>query len=160
MIRIILVSSCLLGLNTKYDGTNNASNLIRKYSGTGKLIPICPEQLGGLTTPRLPAEIVSLSGEAVITGKSKVLNSEGLDVTANFLAGAKEVEKLIGEFPIKAVILKERSPSCGVKQIYDGSFSNRVKSGEGVTTALVKAKNIPVFSEEDITEDILKELLS
>lgn len=125
----------------------------------GKFIPACPEQLGGLSTPRPPAEIVVGSGEDVLNGKTKVITISGEDITMQFIKGAEETLKITNAFPIKAAILKERSPSCGVHQIYDGSFNNILKKGQGLTTAILKKENIPVYSEEELTKELLEELL-
>ena len=157
---MIIVSACLLGLNTKYDGNSNAHTLLQKYSSTGKFIPVCPEQLGGLPTPRSPMEIVAGTGQDVLTGQCAVQGEHGEVVTLQFTQGATEVLKIVRILKVSAAILKERSPSCGVKYIYDGSFSHRIMSGQGVTAAILKEHNIPIYSEENLTEKRLKELLS
>ncbi|MDD4237692.1 MAG: DUF523 domain-containing protein [Desulfotomaculaceae bacterium] len=147
---MIIVSSCLLGVHAKYDGTvTNKNDLLMKYSHLGQYLPFCPEQLGGLTTPRPPVE--TINGTAI--------NSMGEDVTSQFKKGAEQSLYLTEIFPIKAAILKERSPSCGVHKIYDGSFSHVVREGQGVTAAILIAKGIPVYSEEDLTEELLCKLL-
>ena len=156
---MILVSACLLGLNTRYDGGENGHFLLKKYSQKGKFIPICPEQLGGMATPRPPAEIIGATGIQVLRKEAPVKTKEGVDVTELFLQGAREVEHLIELMPIKAAILKERSPSCGVGQIYDGTFANKKIEGMGVTAAILAQKKIPIYSEEDIREELLLELL-
>ena len=104
------------------------------------LIPVCPEQLGGLPTPREPSEQ---------KGK-KVVTKLGKDVTKNFKNGAKEVLKLAKRFNIKEAILKQRSPSCGCGQIYDGTFTGTIIKGDGVTAALLKKNRIKIISEEDL----------
>ncbi len=147
---MIMVSSCLLGIHAKYDGAaTNKNDLLMKYSHLGKYLPVCPEQLGGLPTPRPPAEI---------TG-GLVINNIGQDVTAKFKKGAEQCLYLAAIFPLKAAILKERSPSCGVHKVYDGSFRHIALEGKGVTAALLSEKGIPVYSEEDLTETLLCELL-
>lgn len=156
---MILVSACLLGLNTRYDGTSNAHALLQKYSGLGKFLPVCPEQLGGLPTPRVPVEIIGGTGQDILRGQGSVQGKQGEAVTAEFSAGAREVAKVTALVTVSAAILKERSPSCGVNSIYDGSFSHVIKPGQGVTAALLKEKNIPIYSEEDLTEGLLNELL-
>lgn len=158
---LILVSSCLLGLYSKYDGNiNNTNELLMEYSALGQYIPMCPEQMGGLPTPRQAAEIKFGTGEEVLQRKKIVINKDGEDVTDNFIKGAEQVLHLIKVFPVKAAILKERSPSCGVKTIYDGTFQRKRNIGQGVTTALLKQKGIPVYSEEELTRDMLRDLLS
>lgn len=157
---MILVSSCLLGIHAKYDGSvNNLNDLLMKYCYLGKYIPVCPEQLGGLTTPRKPVELIGGSGSDVFKGRARAENSAREDVTADFLRGAQETLRLTRIFPVKAAILKERSPSCGVHQIYDGGFSHVLRQGSGVTAELLRQNGIPVYSEEDLSEELLKRLL-
>jgi len=156
---MIIVSACLLGLNAKYDGTSNAHALIQKYSSSGKYIPVCPEQLGGLPTPRVPVEIIDGMGQDVLEGQCAVQGEQGDVVTPQFIQGAKEIVKIVEMFGVSAAILKERSPSCGVNYIYDGSFSHRMMPGQGVTAAILKEHNIPIYSEEELTEEQLKELV-
>lgn len=156
---MILVSSCLLGLDTKYDGKNNIKELLIEYSRYGKFIPVCPEQLGGLSTPRVPSEIIGGSGEDVLKGLCRVLSDTGVDETQQYIKGAQEVIKLVKIFPVKAAILKQRSPSCGSAQIYDGTFSGKIRNGTGVTAVLLKEYGIPVYSEENINRDVLERLI-
>ncbi|AET69390.1 hypothetical protein Desor_3945 [Desulfosporosinus orientis DSM 765] len=156
---MILVSACLLGLNTKYNGESNAHSLLQKYCLWGRFIPVCPEQLGGLPTPREPVEIIQGTGQEVLRGRSLIKGEQGEAVTGYFIRGAQETLKLVKMFKVSAAILKERSPSCGVNHIYDGSFSHSRIPGQGVTAALLKEHNIPIYSEEDLNEERLKELL-
>ncbi len=147
---MIMVSSCLLGIHAKYDGTlTNKNELLMKYSHLAKYLPVCPEQMGGLPTPRPPAEITGCS----------VINSIGRDVTGQYKKGAEQCLYLTTIFNVKAAILKERSPSCGVHEIYDGSFRHVVRKGKGVTAALLSENGVPVYSEEDLTEELLCKLL-
>jgi uncharacterized protein YbbK (DUF523 family) len=156
---MILVSSCLLGLNTRYDGISNDNPLLIRYCRCGKFIPICPEQLGGLPTPRKPAEITGGDGNQVLSGSAKIFSTSKEDVTLNFIKGSEEVLKILKIIPVTAAILKERSPSCGANYIYDGSFNSIKIKGAGVTAALLKTLNIPVYSEEEIDEKLLKKLV-
>lgn len=156
---MIIVSACLLGLNSKYNGKTNANALLQKYSAMAKYIPVCPEQLGGLPTPRVPVEIIGGTGQDVLCGRCVAQGEQGEVVTSEFILGAKEVFKIVEMVTVTAAILKERSPSCGVNFIYDGSFSLRIKAGQGVTAALLKEHNIPIYSEEELTEEKLVELL-
>lgn len=156
---MILVSACLLGLNTKYNGESNAHSLILKYCFLGRFIPVCPEQLGGLPTPREPVEIVNGSGQEVLSGQSLAQGEHGEAVTGQFIKGANEVLKISEMLDVSAAIFKERSPSCGVNYIYDGSFTHRIIPGQGVTAALLREHKIPIYSEEDLTDELLKELL-
>ena len=135
-----IVSACLLGINCKYNCTNNKNNKVLDLLTEEVLIPVCPEQLGGLASPREPCE----------QKNGKVYSKQGEDVTKNFLKGAKETFKIAQMFGVKKAILKQRSPSCGVGQIYDGSFSGKVVGGDGITTALLRANAIEVISEEDL----------
>ena len=133
----VLISACLIGENVKYNGGNNLidlSELERKY----ELVPFCPEVDGGLPTPRVPSEIVSHS-------PLKLLNKEGKDVTKEFVLGAKKCVDLVKKEGIKKAFLKAKSPSCGVGQVYDGTFSGRLVSGDGVTVKFLKDLKIEVY---------------
>lgn len=145
----ILISGCLLGINCKYNGANNEIENILQQLKDVTLIPVCPEQLGGLTTPRLPSEIIS---------ETRVINKIGEDVTKQFAVGAEETLRVANLTNCKYAILKERSPSCGSNQVYDGSFQGKVIPGEGRAAALLKKNGIKVFSEENYKElvEILK----
>ena len=138
--KIILCSACLLGIKCRYDGKDKLNKKVIELSKKKILIPVCPEQLGGLSTPREPAE---QKGKRVIT-------KSGKDVTQNFKKGAKEVLKLAKLFGIKEAILKQKSPSCGFGKIYDGSFSGKLIKGNGVTAALLKRNKIKIITEEDL----------
>jgi len=149
----ILVSACLLGVNCKFSGGNNENEeLVKKLKDSGaRIIPICPEQLGGLPTPRLECEIVGGDGFDVLTGKAHLAAREDSDYdpTGNFLKGALEVQKIATMLGATKAILKSRSPSCGAGTIHDGTFSKNMKSGFGVTAALLKRSGIEVKTEED-----------
>lgn len=136
----ILVSACLLGVNCRYDGTGQMKEKIKKLMSDHQLVPVCPELLGGLKTPRCPAE---RQGNRVVT-------REGEDVTAAYRRGAEETLKLGKLFGCSGAILKERSPSCGCGKIYDGTFTKTLTDGDGVTAALLKAYGIPVFGDEHL----------
>ena len=135
-----LCSACLLGINCRYDGKIIPHNEVIRLAKREILIPVCPEQLGGLSTPREPAE---QKGERVIT-------ISGVDVTRNFIKGAEQVLILAQIYGIKEAILKQESPSCGCGRIYDGTFSNRLIQGDGVTTILLKKNKINVITEQDL----------
>jgi len=146
-----LVSACLLGIRCAWDGKDRCKNrrvieLLKKEV----LIPICPEQLGGLKTPRIPQEIQKGSGDDVLDGKSRVKNKAGEDVTAEFIRGAEEALKIAKQYNIKEFIAKSKSPSCSSDFVYDGSFSRKLIKGDGVTTALLKRNGIKVISENEI----------
>lgn len=146
---MILVSACLLGYNCKYNGGNNKNPQIIELLKGKEIIPVCPEELGGLTTPRTACEIIDGTGKDVLEGNCRVLNKEGFDLTPNFIEGAKKTLAKAQEAGCELAILKSRSPSCGVNYIYDGSFSSKLRSGDGVTTALLKQHGIKVVNEED-----------
>ena len=143
----ILISSCLLGQYCRYDGKTKTYDVIRTLLGRDDLhfIPICPEQAGGLATPRPPAE---RCGDRVVT-------KNGLDVTAAYERGAAAALYLARLFHCTKAILKAKSPSCGCGLIYDGTFSRTLTEGDGVTAALLKAEGIEVFSEGDPLEYLL-----
>lgn len=135
----ILVSACLLGVACRYDGNAKPCESVRELMKTHTLIPVCPESLGGLPIPRLPVEC---------RGKL-VVNRSGCDVTDAFLRGARQTLLLAELYGCKAALLKERSPSCGHGEIYDGSFSGRVIPGDGVTAALLLRHGIEVYGESE-----------
>ncbi|AKL94560.1 putative protein DUF523 [Clostridium aceticum] len=146
---MVLVSACLLGVNCRYDGTNNKNLELIKFLSEKNILPVCPEELGGLTTPRLPAEI---QGGDVLEKKGNIMNTGGEDVTEAFVKGAEKTLKLAEENGVIAAILKARSPSCGSGKIYDGSFTKTLTEGDGVAAALLKRKNIKVYTEENFME--------
>lgn len=155
---MLLISACLTGVKCKYNGGDNLDKSVEDLVKKGKAIFICPEQLGGLSTPREPAEISGGSGRDVLYSKAKVITNKGHDVTEAFIKGAEETLKIAELVGATGVILKEGSPSCGSNLIYDGSFQGRKKEGIGVTAALLKDKGYPVFSEKDFEyEALLKE---
>jgi len=146
-----LISACLLGIKCAWDGQDSyKSDKAIELLNSETLIPVCPEQLGGLKTPRAPQEIQGGTGEDVLDGKCKVLNIDEEDVTQKFITGAEETLKIVGLFHIEEFIGKSRSPSCGCGQIYDGTFSQKLIGGDGVTTALLKRNGIRVVTEEDL----------
>lgn len=140
----ILVSACLLGCNCRYDGGNNARPEVIALANHPdvELIPVCPEQLGGLCTPRTPSE----------RRNGGVFARDGTDVTANFVRGCSETLALSRAFSCKAALLKLRSPSCGVGHIYDGSFTSRLIPGDGVTAQALRQAGLAVFGENQVDE--------
>lgn len=139
----ILVSACLYGYCCKYDGGNNILKdpLFQILKNTGRLVPVCPEQLGGLPTPRIPSELID----------GKVINKNGEDVTEQFELGARKTLEIAKENHVRAAVLKQGSPSCGCKRIYDGTFSGTSISGEGITARLLIENGIPVFDETEVS---------
>lgn len=136
----ILISACLLGNCCRYDGASKEHPQILELAKHHELVPVCPEQMGGLTTPRPPAE---RRGDRVVT-------REGTDVTAQYCRGAEETLRLCQLLGCQAAVLKERSPSCGHGEVYDGTFSGTLIPGDGVTAQLLTAHGIPVFGESQI----------
>ena len=141
-----IFSACLLGINCKYNGENNFRKDIYRIYITEGGIPVCPEQLGGLPTPREPASFNGGDGKKVLSGNAKILGLEtGRDLTENFIKGAEEVIKIIKEQEIKCAYLKEGSPSCGVNFVY---YGKERADGTGVTTAKLKEFNINIIPME------------
>ena len=138
----ILVSACLLGVSCRYDGKSKPHPAVLALQGQHQLIPVCGEIFGGLPTPRTPAERVG----------DRVLTEAGRDVTAEYRRGAEEVLALARRLDCKVALLKERSPSCGTGEIYDGSFTHTLTAGDGVTAELLRASGIAVFGESRLAD--------
>ena len=136
----ILVSACLLGVDCKYSGGNNLNEKVLDYIKDYEVIPVCPEIMGGLSTPRPPSERIG----------DKVLNNQGIDVTNEYTKGANETLKLAKLFNVKKALLKAKSPSCGKGKIYDGTFNGVLIEGNGVTVELLKKNGIEVITEQDL----------
>lgn len=155
-VAMLGISACLGGVACRYDGGSNEIVALRNLVETGQAIMFCPEVLGGLPTPRTPAEIQGGDGFDVWRNQARVLDKKGNDVTEVFKQGAITAFEKMRELQITELILKERSPSCGSGMIYDGSFSgNRIK-GVGVATAYFIQQGIPVYSEENWQEMRMK----
>lgn len=138
----LMISACLLGAGCRYDGASKPQEWVRELAQKHSLIPVCPEQLGGLPTPRDPSERQG----------SRVMSKAGRDVTEQYRRGAEEALRLYRLLGCSAAVLKERSPSCGKGEIYDGSFTGTLVSGDGVTAELFSAQGIPVYGETQIQE--------
>lgn len=151
MVKIYIISACLCGVNCKYSGKNNLNERCMKLFKEGKAILVCPEQLGGLSTPRNPAELDS-SAKEVVEYDGKVVDNTGKDVTKQFLDGAYETLRIAKEAGINKAILKEGSPSCGCNFVYDGTFSGNKIEGKGVTAYILEQEGINVVSDEDLEE--------
>ena len=143
----VLVSACLLGLCCRYDGKEKKYDGMEEMKELCHLVPVCPEQLGGLKTPREPAEIHD----------GRVFTCSGDDVTAGYDKGAEEALKAAKFFECRYALLKERSPSCGCGQVYDGAFAGRLTPGNGITAELLLKNGIEVMGESSISR--LKEKL-
>lgn len=138
----IAVSSCLLGIPCKYNGQSNKNEEILKLQEKFELIPICPEVLGGLPIPRIPAEIIG----------TNVINQVGVDVTINYKLGAQKALQIIKDNNISIVILKSKSPSCGLGQVYDGTFTHTLIEGNGIAAELFIKNNIKVYTENNFLD--------
>lgn len=142
---MIAVSSCLLGMACRYDGNANLNESIKIVAKKYGVIPICPEQMGGLETPRNPCEIVQ-------NEPAKVESDKGEDVTEAFVKGAEEALELAQYFGCEYAILKAKSPSCGSVNVYNGKFDRNLIPGEGVTTRLFRDKGIRVYNEHNYSD--------
>ena len=136
----VLVSACLLGVGCRYDGQSKAYPLLDELCRRHEAVPVCPEIMGGLPTPRTPAE---RQGERVVT-------KNGVDVTAQYRRGAEEVLRLARKLGCTAAVLKERSPSCGSGRVYDGTFTGTLTEGFGVAAEVLRAAGIRVLGESEL----------
>ena len=143
---LILVSGCLVGLRCRYDGRGLSNTAVEEMVSRGGGIIVCPEQLGGLPTPRTVSQIVGGDGFDVLLGKARVVSEDGIDVTEHFLRGAEETLRLAQLVGVKKVIFQDKSPSCGVRKIYRGK---RLVAGCGVTTALLSKEGYDVEPVEE-----------
>ena len=134
----LLVSACLLGVCCRYDGQSRPDERVLSLGKRHTLIPVCPEQLGGLSTPRCPCE---RQGD-------RVAARDGTDRTEAYLRGAEEAFRLYSVLGCQAAVLKAKSPSCGAGRIYDGTFSGTLRPGDGVTAELLKARGVRVLDED------------
>lgn len=141
-MKYILVSACLMGKECRYDGKSNRCQAVIDLKNNENicLVPVCPEQLGGLPTPRVPSERT----------EDAVINQKGEDVTDHFTSGAAQALKIAEQYGCTHAILKERSPSCGNGKIYDGTFTHTVIDGDGVTTELLRRHGIIICGESNI----------
>ena len=136
----ILVSNCLLGVNCKYNGSNNKNDDLIEFLKEHEVYTCCPESDGGLTTPRDPSEVRG----------GRVYSNKGVDVTDYFYRGAQIALKTCQDYGIKVAILKSKSPSCGSKKIYDGNFNGTLTEGNGVTVDILLSNGIDVITEKDL----------
>ncbi|MFP4005713.1 MAG: DUF523 domain-containing protein [Candidatus Hadarchaeia archaeon] len=147
MTKKSLVSACLLGINCKYDESNNKDPKVERKTRENDLIPVCPEQLGGLETPRDPMILSGGDGGAVLDGKGEVRTENGKNVTKKMIKGARETLKIARIFKAKRAILKAKSPSCGFGEIYQKDEG--LTSGNGVTAELLHRNGIELKTEQD-----------
>lgn len=139
----LLVSACLLGVMCRYDGQSRPDEKVVALLKHHMLVPVCPEQMGGLSTPRSPCEIQG----------DRVMSRDGDDRTAEYEKGALEALRLCRLFSCEAAVLKAKSPSCGLGCVYDGTFSGTLRPGDGVTAGLLKNSGVPVYTEKNLPED-------
>ncbi|MBF0544424.1 MAG: DUF523 domain-containing protein [Candidatus Riflebacteria bacterium] len=151
----ILISGCLAGLSCSYDGQikSEKSTVFREIFGKAEklgysFIPFCPEQAGGLATPRKPAELQT-NAENILENRGKIVSISKTDVTENFIKGAKETKKVCELFSVSGVILKEKSPSCGKRKVYSGKFDGNLIDGMGLTCFLLSKCGFQIFSDEE-----------
>lgn len=152
MSKIILVSACLAGVNCRYDRRNNLRDGIHELVIKGKAIAVCPEVLGGLDIPRDRCEIITDNN-----GDKKIMNENREDFTKQFVKGARKTLKIAQTIRVENAILQSRSPSCGYGQIYDGTFTQTLKKGNGITAELFLKNGIEIYTERDF-ETLLKRL--
>jgi uncharacterized protein YbbK (DUF523 family) len=147
----LLISACLLGVACNHEGRGSPRAIVDELAEHYRLVPVCPEVLGGLPTPRAAAELQGGDGADVVagTGDARVVNIDGVDVTAAYRRGAESAVVLAKSVGARRAVLKARSPSCGSSTVYDGSFSRRLVPGRGVTAAALAAAGLEVGSEED-----------
>ena len=146
----VLLSACLAGRACRYDGSDNADDRVATLVREQRAVLVCPEEDGGLGTPRPPAEIVGGDGHDVIAGRAKVMTEQGRDVTDEYLRGARLALDRARAAGVTTAVLKARSPSCGKGCIYDGSFTRTARTGDGVTAALLEANGISVVTDEEL----------
>lgn len=135
-----VISACLCGDNCRYDGKSKPDERAVKLWNEGEAVKVCPEQLGGLDTPRSPCEIIA----------GRVISQDGEDKTEEYVKGAKKVLEICKEYGIKKAVLKQNSPSCASRYVYDGTFTKKLTAGKGITAKLLEENGIDVIAEDDI----------
>ena len=147
----ILVSSCLLSEKVRYDGkVLKYDTRLHRLHQAGIVLGFCPEVAGGLDVPRVPAEIENGSVEDVLIGRGSILRRDGIDVTNAFIDGANQAVELVKIYGIPLAILKSKSPSCGIYEVYDGTFSGHLQKGQGLTAYLLHKQGVKLFNEHEI----------
>lgn len=146
----IMVSACLAGVPCRYDGASRPHPIVMELLRKGQAFAFCPETAGGLSVPRPPAEITQGGGEGVWSGKARVVTRDGTDVTDQFVRGATEALNLMLARGAGCCVLVERSPSCGKKSIYDGTFTGAIQNGSGVTASLLLKAGLKVISSDEL----------
>lgn len=150
-----LVSRCLLGEACRYDGQTKGNDRIQSLlKGKIRIVPVCPECDGGLPVPRTPSEIQGGDGADVLRGAARVVSVDGEDRTETFVCGARLAVETARREGAKVALLKAKSPSCGIGRIYDGSFTGRLREGDGVAAAALRAAGLAIHSETDFPAEI------
>lgn len=158
---MIFVCSCLLGDKTKYNGSSNANDLLMDYNFYGCFLSGCPECSGKLPIPRHRMEIEQgATAEDVLAGRAKVLNVDGQDVTKNVISGCQTMLSMLKTYSVKYAFLKDGSPTCGVREVHDGTFSRTKIPGCGVFAELLKQNGIKLYSEKDVSVRLLELLIA
>jgi uncharacterized protein YbbK (DUF523 family) len=147
---LVAISACLIGCKCRYNGCSRPQAGALKLLAAGRALPLCPEQLGGLSTPRPPVELSGGDGNAVLAGCARALTADGTDLTKALVQGAWETLRVVELGRLRVAVLKEGSPSCGVSRIGDGSFRGQARPGRGVTAALLARHGIEVYSEDQL----------
>jgi len=150
MNKKIVVSACLLGFKCRWDGESRPCEKLIDLYKKGEILPICPEELGGLSTPRIPSEVKCGDGSGVVKGVNFVFDKNGKDVTKNFLIGAEKAVELAKKFGATGFLGKSKSPSCGSGCTYDGTFTGKLIKGDGVAVAFFKKNKFNILTENDI----------
>ena len=154
-MRKVLVSACLMGRRVRYDGRAKTigDSVVARWREEGRLVVHCPEIAGGLPVPRPPAEIEPGATAAdVLAGRARILTPEGEDVTGHFVSGARAALATAREHGVEVAVLKESSPSCGSREVYDGTFGGHKLAGAGVTAQLLRDHGVAVFNEHEVAE--------
>lgn len=145
-MKVVLISACLAGLHTRYDGASAPHPLLPELGSNALLVPVCPEILGGLGIPRSPCRFSGGDGTAVLLGAARLYDRNGIDRTTSFMKGAGETLRLVKLISPALILFKEGSPSCGVRRV---DIDGRKEQGSGVSVALLKDLGIPFLTEED-----------
>lgn len=154
-MRKVLISACLLGRKVRFDGRAKelSDDTVALWRAEGRVVQHCPEIAGGLPVPRPPAEIETGADAAdVLAGRARILTPDGRDVTDHFVSGARSALATARSTGVAVAVLKESSPSCGLRQIYDGTFTGTKVPGSGVTAQLLTEHGIAVFTEDEVAE--------
>ncbi|MGM0599793.1 MAG: DUF523 domain-containing protein [Candidatus Rifleibacteriota bacterium] len=157
--KIVLISACLAGVECNYKAKASSAwqkglqSFFRQACQNGILfVPICPEQLGGLPTPRDPSELQG-SAKQILAGQEKIISNKGKDVSNNFIKGAMQAAHFAKLYSARFAILKSKSPSCGSSQVYDGTFSGQLIDGRGITSEVLLANGLKIFNEKVVLTD-------